>query len=68
MCKDKNFQNINLWFMVCGSCEVLFTHYCSDHMVQDCLGDLNEAAKEADDLRATALFGCCEFDTFLEIG
>ena len=54
--------------MVCGSCELLFTRYCSDQMVQDCLGDLNEAAKEADDLRATALFGCCDFDTFLEIG
>lgn len=40
----------------------------SDLVVQECLSDLNEVSKEADDLRAAALFGCCEFDAFLEIG
>ena len=40
----------------------------SHQVVQECLNDLNEVSKEADDLRATALFGCCEFDAFLETG
>lgn len=48
---------------------MLYVLYINSHqVVQDCLSDLNEVSKEADDLRASALFACCEFDAFLEVG
>jgi len=30
--------------------------------------DLKEVSEEADDLRASALYSCCIFDAYLEIG
>ena len=41
---------------------------CSIQVVRGCLIDLKEVSEEAADLRASALYTCCKFDIYLEIG
>ena len=57
--------------MICNVISTVIMLFSLVGRVEACKGtlkQLSEIASEADDLRAQALYDCCQFDALLELG